>query len=157
VLTAAARLIRADSQLEAGEIATELIATTLRGRPGAASTGPCRRLAQPRAVDDACEFLATNLAGRPTLEETAEAAGVSKFTLLRRFRKSLGTTPHAYLTMLRLERARVLLAAGLPAAAVAQESGFADQAHLGKRFRRAMGTTPAAYARQTRPVVSISS
>jgi AraC-like DNA-binding protein len=157
VAAAAGRLLCADSSLEAGEIAAELIGAALLARPGAAAAGPRRRVVRPRAVDDACEFLAANLAGRPTLEQTAAAAGVSKFTLLRRFRKALGTTPHAYLTMLRLERTRELLARGVPAAMVAQECGFADQAHMGLRFRRAMGTTPGAYARQARSAVSISS
>lgn len=68
-------------------------------------------------------FLAENLTGRPTLAEAASAAGVDRFTLLRRFRRELNTTPHAYLVMLRLTRAQARLAGGAPAAEAAAESG----------------------------------
>jgi AraC-like DNA-binding protein len=46
-----------------------------------------------------------------------------------------------------LNRARRLLRAGEPIAAVAAETGFADQSHLGRLFRRTFGTTPGAYCR----------
>ena len=111
-----------------------------------------RDAAGPRgAVDDARDFLAAHLDGRPTLEATAGAAGVSTFTLLRRFRRALGTTPHAYLVMLRVARAQQLIAAGTPLAEVAAHAGFADQAHLGRWFRRLLGVTPAALRPAPRP------
>ena len=100
------------------------------------------------AVTAGREYLAVHAAGRPTLTETAQAAGVDRFTLLRRFRRELNTTPHAYLIMLRLTRAQTRLAVGVPPADAAVESGFADQAHLGRWFRRVHGITPTAYARQ---------
>lgn len=148
----ARRLVSADSEIEAEEIVSDLVAC-------AVGSGVVRSdaLRDPGgvggAVDDARDFLAANLAGRPTLEAAAEAAGVSKFTLLRRFRRVVGTTPHAYLVMLRIARARELLADGAPPAQAALESGFSDQAHLGRWFRRAVGLSPAAYARQVNFVI----
>lgn len=142
----ARRLTSAEDKLQAEEVVTDLVASVLA--TGALGGDALRDCAGARgAVDDARDFLAANLGGRPTLEATAVAAGVSKFTLMRRFRRVLGTTPHTYLVMLRLARAQRLLAEGVPPAEAAAAAGFADQAHLGRWFRRSHGVTPAAYAR----------
>ena len=65
-----------------------------------------------RTVDRAREFLAAGVDANPTLDAIAEAVGANKFVLVRHFRRELGTTPHAYLLRLRVERARALLARG---------------------------------------------
>ena len=84
------------------------------------------------------------------LSELAAEAGLSRFELVRRFRAQTGLTPHAYRQNLRIARARALLAAGEPPAAVAASCGFADQAHLTRVFRRTVGVPPARYARAVR-------
>ena len=143
----AAALTTADSSLHAEQLLTGLLARVVRAgllvhEPDPDSSG---------AVAAGREYLASHLSGRPTLTETAEAAGVDRFTLLRRFRRELDTTPHAYLVMLRLARAQRRLAAGAAPADAAIECGFSDQAHLGRWFRRMHGITPTDYARQVRP------
>jgi AraC-like DNA-binding protein len=144
---AAAALAAAESTLHAEQLLTQLLdrvveAGLLVHEPDPEASG---------AVAAGRDYLAIHLSGRPTLTETAHAAGVDRFTLLRRFRRELNTTPHAYLVMLRLNRAQSRLAAGVPPADVAIECGFSDQAHLGRWFRRVHGITPTAYARQARP------
>ncbi len=84
------------------------------------------------------------------LVELATVAGLSRFELVRRFRDQVGLPPHAYQVDLRILRARELLAAGDPPAAVAAGCGFADQAHLTRTFRQAVGVTPGRYARPSR-------
>ena len=68
--------------------------------------------------------------------------GLSRFALARHFRRSLGTSPHRYATMRRLERARRLLDAGTPLAQAAAACGFADQSHMTRQFRQAYGLSP---------------
>ena len=63
-----------------------------------------------------------------------------------RDRAQMGLTPHAFQTNLRIARARALLSAGQPPAAVAATCGFADQAHLTRTFKRAVGVTPGRFA-----------
>ena len=77
----------------------------------------------------------------------ARESGLSKFHFVRLFREELGITPHAYAMKLRVARARELLDGGVPAAQVAFECGFADQAHFTRAFKREVGYTPAAFAR----------
>ncbi len=84
------------------------------------------------------------------LAQLAGVAGLSRFELVRRFGAQVGVPPHAFQLGLRVDRARALLAAGEPPAAVAAACGFADQAHLTRTFRRLVGTTPGRYARAVR-------
>lgn len=81
-----------------------------------------------------------------SLVELAQVANLPPLKLLRTFRKVVGLPPHAYLIQLRVQRAKQLLAAGLPIAAVAAETGFADQSHLHRHFKRLVGVTPGQYA-----------
>jgi AraC-like DNA-binding protein len=80
-----------------------------------------------------------------TLAQLARVAGLSPFHLLRTFRRALGMTPHAYVTQMRVTRARHLLRAGLPITQVALETGFNDQSHLTRRFKKIVGVTPGQY------------
>lgn len=109
-------------------------------RPAA---GPGR---EPKAVAIVRDVLAADLAAPVTLDDLARAAGLSRYHLLRVFKKATGLTPHAYRTQLRIEHAKVLLRAGRAPADVAQDCGFADQAHFANRFRHFTGATPGQYA-----------
>jgi AraC-like DNA-binding protein/transcriptional regulator with XRE-family HTH domain len=82
------------------------------------------------------------------LDELAAFAGTSRFALLRWFSTEVGLPPHSYQLQVRVERARRLLAQGLPGAEVAAAVGFGDQSHLIRQFRRHEGVTPGEFARQ---------
>lgn len=61
------------------------------------------------------------------------------------FRQAFGVPPHAYQIQIRIDRARRLLANGVPVGEAAQLVGFYDQSHFGRHFRRYTGVTPARY------------
>jgi AraC-like DNA-binding protein len=100
-----------------------------------------------RAVRRAIELLRERLDGEVTLDALADHAGTDKFHLCRAFRAQVGLPPHAYLTRLRILRAKELLAAGVKPSEVAPRVGLYDQSQLNRHFRRIVGTTPGAYAR----------
>lgn len=141
-------VLAAKSRLEADEVLVDLVARVVE--LGGLGVEPGPGAAPAQAVDRARELIAERLPGKLTLDEIAAAAGISKFSLVRAFRRTLGTTPHAYVVMLRLNHARALLADGRPVADAAARAGFADQSHLTRWFRRAHGVTPSAYARVSR-------
>jgi len=104
-----------------------------------------------RPVRRAIELLHERLDGEVTLDTLADHAGADKFHLCRAFRSQVGLPPHAYLTQLRILRAKELLAAGVKPSEVAPRVGLYDQSQLNRHFRRIVGTTPGAYARDQRP------
>ena len=79
------------------------------------------------------------------LSDYAAVAGMSRFQILRRFTKEVGTTPHAYLTQYRVKRAKREISAGVPLAEAAVSAGFSDQSHLTRVFARQYGVTPGRY------------
>jgi AraC-like DNA-binding protein len=85
-------------------------------------------------------------AGEIDLVDLARLTGLSPVGLLRRFRATVGCTPHVYRTSRRLALAKARLQAGAPIAEVALETGFCDQSHLTRTFRRWIGVTPGVFA-----------
>lgn len=82
------------------------------------------------------------------LDEVAGAVGINKLALLRMFARATGLPPIAWQRAKRIEAARRLLRAGVPAADTAYQTGFADQAHMTRWFGRAYGISPARFARR---------
>lgn len=97
------------------------------------------------AAERAQGELRTQMATRPSLDELATEQGVSKFQLLRAYKKRYAITPLAHLSSFKVERACELLARGVAPGEVAMELGFADQAHLTRVFKQQIGMTPGAY------------
>lgn len=92
-----------------------------------------RRWAQPR------------LAQTISLADLAQAAGLSRFHFVRRFRAATGTTPMRWLRHQRLQEARtLLLTTSQPLRAIAPQVGFADEFQLSRIFRREIGMAPSA-------------
>lgn len=78
-----------------------------------------------------------------TLDTMAETACLSNFHFLRLFTETFGTTPHKYLTELRLERARELLTSTTESIErVASRVGFASSTTFGNTFKRRFGHSP---------------
>jgi AraC-like DNA-binding protein len=98
-----------------------------------------------RAVKLAKEYLESLPGENVTLEQLAQEVGLTPFHLCRVFRRENGLSPHTYQILVRLKRAKTLLAAGLPISQVALETGFFDQAHLTRHFKRVFGVTPGRY------------
>lgn len=105
-----------------------------------------RRIAENhQAVKRAREYLETHYAENVSLEQLAQIAYLSPFHLVRLFHQEVGLPPHVYLTQVRVNHAKTLLAHGYPITDVAFDVGFVDQAHLHKRFKRIVGITPGQY------------
>ena len=87
----------------------------------------------------------------PTLTQMAQMVGISKYQLLRRFERSYGVTPYAWLLQQRVERASGLIRRGEGLALAAASCGFADQSHMTRTFARQFGYSPGALKKASAP------
>jgi AraC-like DNA-binding protein len=127
---------------ELGERAMLMIGTVLAGLlPHAVAAGfPAPRRCG-RVVDQVRQAVAADLGVR--LADLARAAELSPFHLTRVFQRGSGMTISQFRGRLRVRRALDRLANGQrDLAALAAETGFADQAHLTRMVRRETGRTP---------------
>jgi AraC-like DNA-binding protein len=99
-------------------------------------------------VKRAREYIDECFASDFSLEDLAVLAGLTRFHLVRTFKRATGLTPVAYRNQRRVEAARRLLHGGSPIAEIALAVGFADQSHLTRQFQRLMGISPARYRQQ---------
>ena len=83
-----------------------------------------------------------------SLDAVAQQAGISKFHLIKEFKRRYQLTPHQFQIQQRLNHARAQLKHGISAVDVALKCGFHDQSHFSKAFVSAMGISPSAYQQQ---------
>jgi AraC-like DNA-binding protein len=87
-----------------------------------------------------------NIERRIVLDDLAEAACLSKYHFLRKFRAQTGRTPMAFVAMVRLEAARNLIRhSQLSLDAIAAQCGFAGQSHMHQVFKRHLGQAPGSF------------
>lgn len=91
------------------------------------------------------ELLSARYAQNVRLSELAREARLSRFHLVRAFKRETGLTPHAFLINRRVDVAKHWLRRGATPADVAVAVGFADQAHLTRVFKAHLGFTPGSY------------
>lgn len=114
------------------------------------STDPAA-MAEP-SLATALRFIRDNATSRIGVEDIAEASGLSRSSLERRFRALVGRSPLAELLRERVDRAQHLLVkTDLAMKEVAIAAGFHDVRHLSVTFRQKAGTSPGRYRARFRP------
>ena len=98
------------------------------------------------------EQLESDPASRILMQDLEASYGMSRFSITRQFKQHLGTTPHRFLVMRRLEYAKESLLDGASIADVAIDSGFSDQSHFTRHFRHAFGISPCKWLQLSRPL-----
>lgn len=85
--------------------------------------------------------------GDVDLQFLAGLVGVTRFQVIRDFRRMTGLTPGAFVRNRRLRLASRLIEQGATLVDAALAAGFADQSHLSRSFRRTHGITPTMFRR----------
>ncbi len=88
------------------------------------------------------DLIEADLGSELSLQKLADTAQVSRFQVIRDFKRTIGLTPSTYIRDRRLRRAFALIGEGCSLANSAAAAGFADQSHLSRAFRSAYGMTP---------------
>ncbi len=103
------------------------------------------------AVDRVHALVDAELGGTLTLDRLAAEVHLSPYHFARSFRATVGAAPHAFVTQLRMNRARTMLTTtGLPVEEVARAVGFTNSSHFRRVFRAHTGTAPGRYRDATR-------
>ncbi len=97
-------------------------------------------------IQSCCDHLELHAEEPLTLELLAERLGYNKYYLSRRFKAEVGCTVNNYLQIVRVERAKMLLAyTDKPVADIAFELHFATPSHFSVVFKRITDQSPAQY------------
>jgi len=81
-----------------------------------------------------------------SLSALAELVGLSPFHFARAFKNSTGLPPRRYQIILRMDRAKTLLATtDLSVTEIAAQLGYDDPGYFARLFGREVGCTPRAY------------
>lgn len=80
-----------------------------------------------------------------TIDEMADIAFSSKFNFIRKFKKSIGLTPHQFQIQNRIRKAQKLLEKLSITTEVALTTGFYDQSHFIRNFKKIVKMTPLEY------------
>jgi LacI family transcriptional regulator len=113
-----------------------------------------RQSTDTRATDDpfiaaALSHIRANVSGELRVKAIADAVGVGRRELERRFRKALNCSVLDDIRGVRIQRVKELLAAtDLAMPAIARRSGFSSAERLAVVFRQVAGMTPKAYRRR---------
>jgi AraC family transcriptional regulator len=94
------------------------------------------------------QYIEEHLAEDPSLATLADVARLSPYHFVRAFKQSFGLPPHRYMSRLRVEQAKALLAN--PEMSVTQVGfnlGFSETSSFTTTFRKHTGLTPTAYRR----------
>ncbi len=126
---------------------------TFSGAPAPASTrgGGLAPWAERQCI----AFMRENLASDVQLADLAQIVGLSVHHFARMFKQNTGTTPHAFLMAVRMEKARELLTQStLPVSEVAALVGYSAPSTFARLFRAEIGESPLRYRQLTRPLTA---
>jgi len=101
-----------------------------------------RRLCRAR------DLLASEYQSRVLLQQAAREACLSDFHFHRLFRTTFGETPHDFLTRLRLQRARQLLASSRSVTDVCFDVGYESLGSFSYAFANRFGVPPSRITRE---------
>lgn len=98
------------------------------------------------------DYIDSHITGPILVADLSALAQLSEAHFSRAFRRTFGTSPHAFVIRRRVEfAAQYMLQTQAPLSDIALRCGFSDQPHLCKQFRQITGHTPAAWRRAPLP------
>ena len=129
-------------EILSGSDLARLVVVLGRNLRDESSTLPSPILPQNRRVLEIMEYLDRNLTEEIDIDNLADRFFISKYHMMRLFRKETGATIYAYLTQKRLLRARQLMAGGISATQACLSCGFHSYSSFTRAFSKYFGTTP---------------
>jgi AraC-like DNA-binding protein len=111
---------------------------------------------QTKQVIAAKRYIDEHYAGAICLDDLARKFFISKFRFLRLFRSLYGTTPHQYLTTVRIKHARLLLNQQYTVTDTCLAVGFSSTTSFATLFKKYTGCAPATARKKSEKQFSIA-
>lgn len=97
------------------------------------------------------QIMRKHLEDRLDLDSLAEAAGLSRYHFIARYKQLTGQTPIQHYLHMKIERACYLLDTGeANISSIAEQLGYEDSYYFSRLFKKVMGVSPANYRRVNR-------
>lgn len=96
-------------------------------------------------IKKAKEYMNDNFHLELTLDDIVQELEISKYHFIKIFKEIMHVSPHTYLMLKRVEKAKQALQKGESLINTAYNCGFNDQSHLNRRFKAITGLTPGSY------------
>ena len=110
-----------------------------------------------KEMDAGIKILADKIISHPEQELPIETLAadifVSKYYLIRKFKSSIGMTPHQFCIQNRIRKSQGLLDEEKTISRIAAEMGFYDQSHFDKAFQKIVGISPSEYIHSKKQIV----
>jgi len=126
----------------------EIPVTNMQTRTSSSLPQPAARRAAlaPHRVNTVVAYIEEHAAETVGVKKLASVVNMSPFHFARMFKGALGVPPHAYITNVRMERAKRLLAtSNMSLREIATTVGYQTQAHFTGVFHKQVGMTPRTY------------
>lgn len=101
-------------------------------------------------IQKAIRYLKEHANEKFDLEILARESFVSKYHLVRQFKKEMGVSPHQYYIQTKLRIVKENILENKTVAEIATELNFSDQSHLCRQFKQLMGVSLQDYKRNIR-------
>ncbi|PLS05328.1 AraC family transcriptional regulator [Neobacillus cucumis] len=100
-----------------------------------------------QVIEETIEYISKHYHQPITLDDLAKMAGLSKSHYSRLFKKNVGYSPIEYLTHLRIDRAKELLAhSDIRIKEVSQNVGYDDELYFSRIFKKVVGVAPTQFS-----------
>lgn len=93
-------------------------------------------------IDEIIVYINHHLEDDIRLDELSETFFISKYHLMREFKKNTGTSIHKYIIQKKLILAKELILSGIPIISIYKQCGFGDYSNFFRAFKNEYGVTP---------------
>ncbi len=93
-------------------------------------------------VKKVIEYISDNFTEPIVLDELAKMCNITKFHLVREFKRYTGQTVFTYINILKCKKAQVCLKEGLTVTETATECGFDNVSYFSQVYKKIMGVSP---------------
>jgi len=113
-----------------------------RNRENPETSGPSPVIPKDKRIAEILHYIDDHLSEDLDAEIIAKAFFISKYHMMRLFRRETGTTVHLYITQKRLVKARELMDAGMRATEACYRCGWRSYSSFTRAYGKHLGTTP---------------